>query len=562
MTDLSPPPSQDIVAAIAALEAQGISLAAPLITLRNYHVAALRRTPSASARPGVAQRHTPAQAPRTPLADNTSSSSTPLPRATQTATESQRRPRASSLPSDKILRTLVLLPPLGNNASAASPVLRLPSNVSNASNAMTATASASDELNTTSPTQELDTVSPAHSNASSATLIGASPSKVLSPLRISTDLDLDLDFDMGCPSPLTPCPSSPSPPSNSLGKRNTRTEDTEEEDANANAQKRIRLTIKVPGRGGGGGEGGGGGGGGGGPVHLWTPECKRKGDRVRENADSSIGAMPCQQGSCPSCDAQQQGEGSGGASGSNEMDLDDPSTSGPQTRSATSKKSKAKASKAKSGKAKNSKRKLKEAGWCEDPNGGPPITKTAGNFLASLLHVWNSKGRAALETLLKGPSTSPTLTSCDPTAAASDSAYTAATYDPTDTAAVIKRLDMLSAKSHILDLDRMLTLIQLSLNVDRFVFSFPHLFRIQPDRSIPKSEIRAAALKGEFLGKSELARTYTKTDTARTTFCDHVSWGQRFAFLCGAGTTGTLGLHRQRSDTWPAAGRDMMGTCP
>lgn len=79
-----------------------------------------------------------------------------------------------------VLRTLVLLPPLGNNASAASPVLRLLSNVSNASNAsnaMTATASASDELNTASPTQELDTVSPAHSNASSATLIGASPSK-------------------------------------------------------------------------------------------------------------------------------------------------------------------------------------------------------------------------------------------------------------------------------------------------------------------------------------------------------------------------------------------------
>ncbi|KAJ7042152.1 hypothetical protein C8F04DRAFT_1176329 [Mycena alexandri] len=86
------------------------------------------------------------------------------------------------------------------------------------------------------------------------------------------------------------------------------------------------------------------------------------------------------------------------------------------------------------------------------------------------------------------------------------------TYNPTDTVAVIEHLNMLSTKSHILD--RMLTLIQLSLNVN--------------------SEIHAAALKGEFLAKLELACTYTKADTARMTFCEHVSWGQHFTFLCGA----------------------------
>ncbi|KAJ7038762.1 hypothetical protein C8F04DRAFT_1179434 [Mycena alexandri] len=325
---------------------------------------------------------------------------------------------------------------------------------------MTATASASDELNTTSPTQELDTVSPAHSNASSATLISASPSK---------------------------------------GKRNTWTEDTEEE--NANVQNRIRLTIKVPGRGGGGG--GRGGGGGGGPVHIWTPECKRKRDRGGENADSSIRTMPCQQGSCPSCDAQQQG--GEGASGSNEEDAFCSRTSA-TSRTFSGATTKAKSDNTKKGKSCKPKT-LKEVGWCEDPNGGPPITKIAGNFLAAILHVWSSPGRQALETLLRGP---------DP----SSSTSSAVEYDPTDTAAIVNRLDTLSLKTHLLDLEHMLALVQLALNVD--------------------SEIYTSSLTGKFLSKSELARRYTKSETARTSFCERVAWGQHFAFLCGAGTLGIL----------------------
>ncbi|KAJ7734998.1 hypothetical protein B0H16DRAFT_1765498 [Mycena metata] len=44
-----------------------------------------------------------------------------------------------------------------------------------------------------------------------------------------------------------------------------------------------------------------------------------------------------------------------------------------------------------------------EAGWCENPDAGPLLTKTARNFLTEVLEVWNSEGRHALEGLLKGP---------------------------------------------------------------------------------------------------------------------------------------------------------------
>ncbi|KAJ7017656.1 hypothetical protein C8F04DRAFT_426280 [Mycena alexandri] len=191
-----------------------------------------------------------------------------------------------------------------------------------------------------------------------------------------------------------------------------------------------------------------------------------------------------------------------------DVDVEEPSTSGRQTRSATNRKAsgattKAKSDNTKKGKSRKSKT-LKEVGWCEDLNGGPPITKTAGNFLAAILHVWSSPGRQALETLLRGP---------DPSSSAVE-------YDPTDTAAVVNRLDSLSLKTHLLDLEHMLALVQLALNVD--------------------SEIYASSLTGKFLSKSELARRYTKSEAARTTFCERVSWGQRFAFLCSAGTLGIL----------------------
>lgn len=279
----------------------------------------------------------------------------------------------------------------------------------------------------------------------------------------------------------------------------------------------MRLTIKIPRPGVGQGAGGGGGGGGR-PVH-WAEECPRKGDRVRENADSSIGTMPCQQGSCPSCDGRQGSNeegGEGGAGSDEEMDVDAQSSS-PQTRSTA---------KGKAGKL----RKKKEVGWCEDPNGGPPITKAAGNFLATLLHIWNSKGRHALDNLLKGPTQPPTSPSSSSTR-----------YDPTDTAHVLKHLDRLTEKSHILDLEHMLALIQLALNIDRFVISSCSPFL--PLLKSLGSEIQGAALKHKFLGKSELARKYTKSEKARTSFCERVSWGQRFAFLCGAGEYSYLFLH-------------------
>ncbi|KAJ7042151.1 hypothetical protein C8F04DRAFT_1176328 [Mycena alexandri] len=133
-------------------------------------------------------------------------------------------------------------------------------------------------------------------------------------------------------------------------------------------------------------------------------------------------SVQCQQGSCPSSDVQQQGEGGGGASGSNKMDVDkveESSASRPQTPSTMSEKTSSvvttKASKAKSGKA------TKGKGNCGQFPGVP------------------STCVAALETPLKGPSTSSMLTSCDPTtiaavsdsatAAVSDSAHTAATYN-------------------------------------------------------------------------------------------------------------------------------------
>ncbi|KAJ7701301.1 hypothetical protein B0H16DRAFT_1705435 [Mycena metata] len=341
-------------------------------------------------------------------------------------------------------------------------------------------------------------------------------------LPITTDVDMSeppspLDSRPSSPfSPLNSRPSSPSPASTSLGKRVTsdrtysneegETEQEEEERENEQQQqKRARVTLKL--RNG----GGGGGGGGGPPAHLWTDECVRNGDRRRAGDDTTIGAMPCQEGTCTSCDAQQQQVAGGDTSGAStsaaagssgnasraamdvdgEVDADADENRGRSTgASAGRKKAGTAGKKAGTGATKkNTKKKgITEKGWCEDPNGGPPLTKTAGNFFCALLAVWNSQGRTDLETVLAGPEPSSSLPSDDPSASSlgdhSNSDRLPAPspdYDPADTDASYTRVLQLIKKSKFLDLQIIMALSQLALNVD--------------------SEIHQAALNGKSLSK-------------------------------------------------------------
>jgi hypothetical protein len=172
------------------------------------------------------------------------------------------------------------------------------------------------------------------------------------------------------------------------------------------------------------------------------------------------------------------------------------------------------------GSGKKSKRKgkkgsVKEAGWCVDPNGGPPMTKAAGNFLSALLGVWNAKGRQQLDIVLAGPE--------------ADSSLPPA-YDPTSTASACARLQYLDKKSKIWDLETIMALIQLAINVDRGVYPLVASFNNLPSTR----EIAVGSLNHEPVSKSSLAKKYT-TATSQN-FTDHIKWGHAFAFLAAGGT--------------------------
>ncbi|KAJ7023403.1 hypothetical protein C8F04DRAFT_183383 [Mycena alexandri] len=400
----------------------------------------------------------------------------------------------------------------------------------------------STQLSTLTPMQTPSPSASSSSLSTPTTLVNPTPPpkffQVLPPLQLPISTDVDMGEPPSPLSPLesrssSPSPSSPSPGSTALHKRvpadhtygNEEGETEHEDQSNTEQQrKRPRIALKLPA--GNGGGGGGGGGGGPGPAHLWTEECVRNGDRRRAGGDATIGAMPCQHGTCTSCDAPQQQAAGGGASGTSggstsaavgpsgnaagatmdmNVDVDAGENTGPRTRSATAGKGKKPAKSKKTAKTK------REKGWCEDPNGGPPLTKAAGNFLSALLAVWNSKGRTDLETVLAGPREN---ASSDPLAAPLPD------YDPTNTEASYTRVLHLIEDTQLLDLQTIMALIQLALNVD--------------------SEIHQAALNGHSLSKEAIGKRITKNSTSGNNFREHVGWGYRFAFLAAGGTLGII----------------------
>lgn len=90
MSDPAPPSPQDIVAAIAALEAQGIAVPRVLVNLRDHHAAALRRSPytrpqghpTTQAHPTYRPLLNNPPTPRPHLNNNNNTSSPTLSRAT------------------------------------------------------------------------------------------------------------------------------------------------------------------------------------------------------------------------------------------------------------------------------------------------------------------------------------------------------------------------------------------------------------------------------------------------------------------------------------------------
>lgn len=171
-----------------------------------------------------------------------------------------------------------------------------------------------------------------------------------------------------------------------------------------------------------------------------------------------------------------------------DMDVDADENTGPRTGAAGGRgKAGTAGKKARVGALKSTKKKsakvIKEKGWCENPNGGPPLTKTAGNFLSAILAVWNCNGRTELETVLAGPEVSSSVavqdSSSSPPSDDSDDSLPPPPpdYDPTDTKAAYIRVVQLSKKSRLLDLEIMMAHIQLALNVDSYVPPVPSIMQ-------------------------------------------------------------------------------------
>ncbi|KAJ7157816.1 DNA topoisomerase [Mycena filopes] len=152
--------------------------------------------------------------------------------------------------------------------------------------------------------------------------------------------------------------------------------------------------------------------------------------------------------------------------------------------------------------AKTGGKKPRQDVWIEDPNGGPPITQAAGRMLVTMAGVFNRDGRAALESILRGPS----------------STSVGASIDRTDIGALVNYLKDRSHSMKLYELDLMLSLVQLALNVD--------------------SEQRRAKLAGKSITKVKLAEKFTTV--SRVVFTNWLTWGQRLLLLAGAGTLGVL----------------------
>jgi hypothetical protein len=207
-------------------------------------------------------------------------------------------------------------------------------------------------------------------------------------------------------------------------------EEDEEEEPSTKVKIKIPLLNKLGKSkvytGGGGGAAGAGGGGG------RRADCPRKGDGVQVGGDEDIGAMPCHDASCSHCnpgDEDEQGD---------EEELQSSSNNSQE------------------GKRKRGRKGKGRVGWREDADGGPKVTQRAGELLSRLLTVFGSKGCEALDAVLAGPT-------------AQTSASSTSQHSPTDTKALVEKIKKQSTDLRIGELEHMLALVQLALNVDRYV---------------------------------------------------------------------------------------------
>ncbi|KAJ6450037.1 hypothetical protein C8R47DRAFT_336271 [Mycena vitilis] len=506
-------PDDVLAAALAALEAQGGSIGAPLAALRT-HLAATAvhdasSSPSLTVPPSSTLPGPTGCSPPTTMSHARSPPTVALPANTLPAdTFPSARHRCRTLTVRARARSV----PLPDDYYLLEHCFRsLPHHPVDTAMGTALGSSAMSQPFAAPSDFDFDFSPVASPIRSSPTLQGSSPAKdagKLSPLRLPTPFDFTLPpassalFNPMSPlspmSPMTPTfpplQSSPSPPV-LLGKRRAAELEEEEEEegeeeegehsdrdgdyADAPPLKiRIRRVCRCTGTAGDDGNGGGGGGGGGGgpgPVHLWTKDCVRRGDRGRVGQDSDIGQMPCH---VDGCEHQQcQEEARGGSNGDEENNSQEGSRKRPK-----------KAPAAKKG----------QVGWCVDEEGGPILTKAGGKLLGQLLGVFGRHHRQALEAVLRGPS------------GAAESSIGRAT----DTAALVKRLVKQSEDLRIAELERMVTLVQLALNVD--------------------SEQRDAKLKClRNVSLASLAKTHGQ---AQRTFAEWVEHGHRLLLLCAAGS--------------------------
>ncbi|KAJ7815734.1 hypothetical protein B0H14DRAFT_3745164, partial [Mycena olivaceomarginata] len=266
-----------------------------------------------------------------------------------------------------------------------------------------------------------------------------------------------------------------------------------EEEAQRARNSRTGLKIRLPaaravGGGGGGGGHGGGGAGGVNPIHLWTPDCARRGDAALTGSDADIGNMPCNQPGCGACEGggweqqeeQEEGGGDAGKTGRR--------ASGHGLRA-----------RGKNNAQDQRKRARKEkVQFRLDPDGGPAITEGAGQLLSKLLAVFGRAHRQDLEEVLAGVQEGCALSSSH------------------DMVSVVARIKQKTNEIRVQELHLMLSLIQLALNVDSL-----------------KADAKLKHLR-RVTGRV-LARTYAP-GTHENTFTDWVNHGKKLMLLCAGGT--------------------------
>ena len=253
--------------------------------------------------------------------------------------------------------------------------------------------------------------------------------------------------------------------------------------------------------GGASGSGGGDGPGAGGPpAHLWTPECQRRGDRARVGGARDIGFMPCGDNECGQCHQDSGPLAQGNLDSEKEEQDEEEEPNNLQK-----------------GQRKRQKAVLP---WWTNPDGGPAITQCTGDLLSELLVIFGRRKRLQLEGM---------LSSLDSISGA------IGLSSENNMHTVVARLGHQSQALKIQELQYMLTLVQLALNVDRYLALclYCSFFFLTLSCSLKAK----AALKHQCKMSYEKMATLYAGKTPVNTFKDWVSWGKHLLFLCAAGVS-------------------------